>query len=67
MNEYKLNGDDWDTVSNSYDPALDENYQAATWSENLIVRPLAQWDEYSRPWTEDDQIDTLLYISRLGK
>jgi hypothetical protein len=64
MEQYKFNGDDWE-VTASNDPELDGYYQDALWAENVVTRPLTQWQEYNKPWTEDDQIDTLLYISRL--
>jgi hypothetical protein len=68
MEQYKFNGDDWE-ITTSNDPEIDGYYQDALWAENVVMhtvkRPLTDWDKYTQPWTEDDQIDTLLYISRL--
>jgi hypothetical protein len=52
-------------VSSSLDEDHAEHYENALWAENVVARPLTQWMEYTRPWTEDDQIDTFLWIQRL--
>lgn len=40
-------------------------YEEALNAESVVIRTFREWEQVQLPWTEDDLIDTMLFIHNL--
>lgn len=40
-------------------------YEEALNAESVVIRTFREWEQVQIPWTEDDLIDTMLFIHNL--